>query len=229
MDPPSFTKNHLQKTLMLENGNALEELHKMMEEKGTIIDQKLNKYETKISGDQDELKMTRSEPPFFHNLQIVPFFSHPIKGSELGPSLTGSTSFTETPQFYKRNSFEGGAYLAQVKTDPDGVISLSDVDDQEIDEMILSESEQRLKKVIWNNLNSDWLKEQRDKKRLRKEQAKIKKAQSKRAPKIKRESIKIEANNPIDAITQAPKLKNVIDVKYLSSLFKTDSFVQNAK
>jgi hypothetical protein len=53
---------------MLENGNALEELHKMMEEKGTIIDQKLNKYETKISGDQDELKMTRSEPPFFHNL-----------------------------------------------------------------------------------------------------------------------------------------------------------------
>ncbi len=124
----------------------------------------------------------------------------------------------------KRNSNEGSNYLAHLKTDIDGVISLSDVDDAEIDDMILSESEQRLKKVIWNNLNADWLKDQKEKKRIRKEQAKLKKEQNKRSPKIKKEPIKIEASNPIEAIKQAPKLKNVIDVNYLSSLFKTESF-----
>ncbi len=59
------------------------------------------------------------------------------------------------------------------KKDADGVISLSDVDDDEIDAMILTEEESRLKKIIWDNLNKDWIKEQRKKKRERKERRKI--------------------------------------------------------
>ena len=47
--------------------------------------------------------------------------------------------------------------VSRLKRDPDGIISLSDVDDEEIDQMILTEEESRLKKVIWDNLNKDWI------------------------------------------------------------------------
>ena len=55
------------------------------------------------------------------------------------------------------------AASSTLKKDPDGIISLSDVDDEEIDAMILTEDERRLKKVIWNNLNRDWVREQKQK------------------------------------------------------------------
>ena len=58
--------------------------------------------------------------------------------------------------------------ITTLKHDPDGIISLSDVDDEEIDAMILNEEESRLKKVIWNNLNRDWIKMQKQKKILKK-------------------------------------------------------------
>ena len=58
--------------------------------------------------------------------------------------------------------------ISTLKHDPDGIISLSDVDDEEIDAMILNEEESRLKKVIWNNLNRDWIKMQKQKKILKK-------------------------------------------------------------
>ena len=56
--------------------------------------------------------------------------------------------------------------ITTLKHDSDGIISLSDVDDEEIDAMILNEEESRLKKVIWNNLNRDWIKMQKQKKNL---------------------------------------------------------------
>lgn len=176
MDPPSFTKNHLQKTLMLENGAGLEELHQMMEQKGSLIDQKLNKYDNKNGIDQEEIKMSRENSSAQYNsTQIVPYFNASVAkeiGSNLSPFPSSSTSFSETPLFGKRSrnsNEEGVSYLALMKTDPDGVISLSDVDDAVIDEMILDEDEKRLKKIIWNNLNADWIKEQKEKKRARKE------------------------------------------------------------
>jgi transcription factor IIIB 90 kDa subunit len=58
--------------------------------------------------------------------------------------------------------------ISTLKHDPEGIISLSDVDDEEIDAMILNEEESRLKKVIWNNLNRDWIKMQKQKKILKK-------------------------------------------------------------
>jgi hypothetical protein len=58
--------------------------------------------------------------------------------------------------------------ITTLKHDSDGIISLSDVDDEEIDAMILNEEESRLKKVIWNNLNRDWIKMQKQKKILKK-------------------------------------------------------------
>ena len=63
--------------------------------------------------------------------------------------------------------------VSRLKYDEEGIISLSDVDDDEIDKMILSEEEARLKKVIWDNLNKDWIQDQKRKRRERKEKRKL--------------------------------------------------------
>lgn len=39
----------------------------------------------------------------------------------------------------------------------DGIESLSDVDDAEIDLLILTEEERKLKTILWNNLNKEWI------------------------------------------------------------------------
>ena len=41
--------------------------------------------------------------------------------------------------------------------DNDGIETLSDVDDAEIDQLILTEEERKLKTILWNNLNKDWI------------------------------------------------------------------------
>ena len=51
---------------------------------------------------------------------------------------------------------------------------LSDEDDPEINQMILTEDEKKLKTLLWNNLNKEWIKDQKEKKRLKKEQRKQK-------------------------------------------------------
>ena len=43
--------------------------------------------------------------------------------------------------------------------DNDGIETLSDVDDAEIDQLILTEEERKLKTILWNNLNKDWIQE----------------------------------------------------------------------
>ena len=43
--------------------------------------------------------------------------------------------------------------------------NLSDVDDAEIDQLILTEEERKLKTILWNNLNKEWILEQQEKKR----------------------------------------------------------------
>jgi hypothetical protein len=47
--------------------------------------------------------------------------------------------------------------VSRLKIDEDGIISISDVDDDLIDSMILSKEEKDLKQLIWNSLNKDWL------------------------------------------------------------------------
>lgn len=61
MDPPSFTKLLLQKTLQIEDG--FDQVHKIMQEKAGKIEQKL----TKIEDDQNEETKFAS-----HNFSLVP-------------------------------------------------------------------------------------------------------------------------------------------------------------
>lgn len=80
--------------------------------------------------------------------------------------------------------------MPKAKKDENGVYSLSDVDDEEIDKMILTEEESKLKKIIWDSLNKDWIREQkqkrRDKKLIKKTQA-LKKKRSLKVSMIKSE------------------------------------------
>ena len=66
-----------------------------------------------------------------------------------------------------------------MKYDEEGVISLSDIDDAEIDNMILTEEESRLKRFIWDDQNRDWLKEQKQKRKERKTKQKLEKLKKK--------------------------------------------------
>ena len=50
----------------------------------------------------------------------------------------------------------------------------SDADSPEINQLILTADERKLKTIIWNNLNKDWIKEQHEKKRKKKEERKQK-------------------------------------------------------
>lgn len=69
MDPPSFTKLILQKTLQIEDG--FDQVHKMMQEKAGKIEQKL----IKIEGEEiEETKMSRDSSQI-HNLQLVPAYT----------------------------------------------------------------------------------------------------------------------------------------------------------
>ena len=70
-----------------------------------------------------------------------------------------SYNFSNFPsQLIKRHSSVERQLVSTLKTDSEGIISLSDVDDEEINGMILNEEESRLKKVIWDNLNREWIK-----------------------------------------------------------------------
>ena len=80
---------------------------------------------------------------------------------------------------------ETSAQLALKKDLEGGIISLSDIDDEQIDSMILTEEESRLKKIIWNNLNKDWIREQKKKKRENKEKKKMEKQKKKAIRNVK--------------------------------------------
>ena len=114
-----------------------------------------------------------------------------------------------------------------LKHDPEGIISLSDVDDEEIDSMILNEEESRLKKVIWDNLNRKWIKVQKQKRLLKKT---IEKkgggatlgTRTNKERKIKQPPVQIKAENPTDAIRQSNKFGS-INPNMLASLFTNSS------
>ncbi len=60
--------------------------------------------------------------------------------------MTYESSYIQPfPSFNNINEFE------------DGTISLSDDDEDQIESMILTEEESKLKKNIWDSLNREWL------------------------------------------------------------------------
>ena len=91
------------------------------------------------------------------NNQLVPYFGqNSDANSPLFPTGTTSSG-TSNLQLVKVESYK----VSTLKKYEDGTISLSDIDDDQIDSMILTEEESRLKKHIWDSLNKDWIRQQK--------------------------------------------------------------------
>jgi len=100
--------------------------------------------------------------------------------------------------------------------------------------MILTEEESSLKKIIWDNLNKDWIKDQKKRRRERKEKRKLEKQMKKKSQRVKSKfiphinhnlylenAIKFEASNPTEAIMKSQRFAN-LNPLVINSLFKKE-------
>jgi len=86
-----------------------------MQEKAGKIEQKL----TKIEDDQNEETKFAS-----HNFSLVPFDS---------TAVSWNPSSALMKKNYSNENYQLLPVISTLKTDPEGIISLSDIDDEEID------------------------------------------------------------------------------------------------
>jgi transcription factor IIIB subunit 2 len=95
--------------------------------------------------------------------------------------------------------------------------TLSDIDDEEVQEFLLTPEESELKSVLWEHLNQDWIEEQN----LKKAHLPGKKGVLKKRKKKNNEFI--DAPNPVDALQHSEKLKGRINHNALEALFNDSS------
>jgi transcription factor IIIB subunit 2 len=89
--------------------------------------------------------------------------------------------------------------------------TLSDVEDQEIDENILTEEESQLKSIMWQTLNSEWIEAQKGKK--------IVNLNENRKKRRKRSDSISEARTPAEALRLSGKLSNKMKIEAVEMLF----------
>lgn len=92
--------------------------------------------------------------------------------------------------------------------------TLSDVEDREIDENILSPEESQLKSIMWNTLNSEWIEAQKGKKAA--VPSENRKQRKKRADSLS------EAKTPAEALKLSGKLSNKMKIEAVEMLFIDD-------
>ena len=89
--------------------------------------------------------------------------------------------------------------------------SLSDVDENEIEEFILSPEESLLKSIMWNQLNSEWIEKQKRKKFV--VEPEIKKKRKKRSDSIQ------SPKSPAEAVIMSGKLSNKMNKDAVNMMF----------
>ena len=104
-------------------------------------------------------------------------------------------------------------------------MKVPEIDEEEINNMILSEKERNLKTRIWNNLNKEWLTEQNEKKRKKKEQAKKVKSQIMATSSIAQSMISEGDGLPIEDSQNNLQMNNMLDNE--SQLDSSESIVQS--
>ena len=95
MDPPAFTKNILKRTLMIENGDQLEQLMHTMEEKAQVIEQKLMRYENREAGESEEQKQSDNQIVLYQGQTKGEKFDNQVSDSTLVPIITGDSATTQ--------------------------------------------------------------------------------------------------------------------------------------
>lgn len=149
MDPPSYTRKILREELKLSE-QELTKYQKVLAEKAAVIQRKiaLKEEEDIVVSEVDTID---AEEAADKEGQLVPV-ENPM---DMNTALA------------LMQDFEGEVDMT----------TLSDIDEAEIEKMILGQEERELKTIIWNNLNKDWIAEQKVKKRTKKAALKQIKAQ----------------------------------------------------
>lgn len=101
------------------------------------------------------------------------------------------------------------AYAIKYEEDDE---DLSEAEDEEIDENILTPEESQLKSIMWNSLNSEWIEGQKRKKTVVKDESK--KKRKKRSDSI------AEAKSPAEALRLSGKLSNKMKMEAVEQLFE---------
>ena len=94
--------------------------------------------------------------------------------------------------------------------------SLSDVDENEINEFILSPEESLLKSIMWHSLNSDWIEKQKRKKSF--VEPEVKKKRKKRSESFH------DAKSPAEALKLSGKLSNKMKIDAVDQLFNDEKY-----
>ena len=103
--------------------------------------------------------------------------------------------------------------------------SLSDIDDEEIDQYILTDEESTIKCLIWHSMHKDWLNEQ-----FVKEQKKKSRKNSIVKKRKKTNKELVDAPNPVDAILNHSNIGKKINESALNNLFEEkESFTETQK
>jgi len=90
--------------------------------------------------------------------------------------------------------------------------NLSDIDDKEIDDLILSPEESKLKSLMWHHLNSDWIEKQKVKEKEANSTAKKKRK--------RKDNSQEDPKSPAEALRMSGKLSTSINSQALDTLFK---------
>jgi len=115
----------------------------------------------------------------------------------------------------KENSLSGSNGLTYNET-------LSDVDESEIEQFLLTPEESELKSMLWEHIHRDWIEEQSHKKALMPDKNKIQKKRNKKKKEI------IDADDPVSALQFSEKLKHRINTNAVKDLFE-DPIVKKVK
>jgi transcription factor IIIB 90 kDa subunit len=164
----------------------------------------------RVCNDTIRKRLEEFEKTLVASLTREEFENLDLENSDLGESFPPSFKpFINSEKKAIENSL-----AMPIKTNPEEE-SLSDVDENEINEFILSPEESLLKSIMWHQLNSDWIEKQNRKKELT--EPKIKKKRKRRTGSFH------DAKTPAEALKMSGKLSNKMKIEAVEQLFNEDN------
>ncbi|KAK7870265.1 hypothetical protein R5R35_000993 [Gryllus longicercus] len=254
-DPPSFKasrrkdKERLQE--MMEEESYAKRFRELQAEIETVLEKRGSKRKSKVlasafpceDGDADNFIMeTTMDVINDYIADDVDTASRSSMDVSLGPNIASMGLATamekspgETPSFVvpecsNISEVSGGSEEKQLAGDENNDDPLIGLDEDEIDSYIMSDTEARYKDSLWNKVNAEYLKEQKEKEEQRKREEEESKEQGKPEKKKKRPQRKTDKNavasTPGEAITkmlETKKISKKINYDVLRSLTAQDS------
>jgi hypothetical protein len=94
--------------------------------------------------------------------------------------------------------------------------TLSDVDDEELDQYFLPEEQVKMKSMLWHHMHQDWI----DQQNFKKQQQSEKKGPKKTRRKMNREPV--NAPDPLSALKASEKFGQRVNIEAIRPLFEPE-------